>query len=124
MKIILKTLVYHGEQTEVHDHDMYGKVLLFPKGTKREVKVLLIPSFKIVTLIQEARIEEGSTPTDGIRYAFNSWVYEEDTLQFIVRKSKSIYVDNQLLVGRLGSFGDLELDMWDEKNKRLFLKSK
>lgn len=123
MRIKLKTVKYHGEQTEVHDHDLYGKVFLFPKGTKREVKVLFLPSFKIMIVTQVATIKEGWTPNDGMKYAYNDWIYAEDTIQERLLRSKAIYVDNQLLTGRLGSYDDLELDMWDEKNKRLFLKT-
>lgn len=76
MRIKLKTIEYYGVQSEEHKHDLYVKVMLFPKGTKRRVKVLLIPSFEIVELMQTATIEEGYTPTDGIKYAFNKWKYE------------------------------------------------
>jgi hypothetical protein len=133
MKIILKTLKYYGEQTEVHDHDMYGKVFLFPKGTQREVKVLQIPSFKIVNLRQEAKIEEGYTPNDGIKYAYNSWIYVTDTLRQRIFRSEVVYLDNVLVKKRHGkdvrNIGvdvliNAEMELWDEKKKTLFLKSK
>ena len=92
MKIKLKTLRYYGEQTEVRDHDLYIKVHLFPEGTKRDVKVLLLPSFKIIIQTQIATIEEGVTPTDGIHYARNIWTYESDTLRSRISRSNVIYL--------------------------------
>jgi hypothetical protein len=133
MRIKLKTLKYYGEQTEVHDHDMYGKVFLFPKGTKRDIQVLLLPSFKTVVMTQEATIEEGRTPTDGILYAHNGWIYEEDTLRRRIMRASVVYLNNKIVKNRYGKeestptsdelFG-AEIEIWDEKTKVLFLKSK
>lgn len=76
MRLKLKTIEYYGVQSEEHSHDLYVKVMLFPEGTKRKVKVLLLPSFKVVDLIQIVIVEDGYTPTDGIHYALNRWKYE------------------------------------------------
>jgi hypothetical protein len=77
MKFKLKTIKYYGVPSEEHEHDIYVKVKLFPKGTERKVKVLSVPSFKVVEMMQVATIEKGYTPNDGIKYAYNKWNYIE-----------------------------------------------
>lgn len=133
MRIKLKTLVYRGEQSEVHDHDLYGKVFLFPRGTERDVRVLLLPSFKKVIMTQEATIDEGVTPNDGIHYARNCWTYVSDTLKSRITRSDTIYLDNVLVKNRYGKkvqSVDMEellkarFDWWLEEDRTLFLKSK
>jgi hypothetical protein len=133
MRIKLKTLKYYGEQTEPHDHDLYVKVMLFPKGTKRDIRVLLLPSLKTRTVRQEATIEEGRTPTDGIQYAYNGWIDEKDTLRSRFLRSNVVFLNNKIIKNRNGkrdiypTYEELNgaiMEYWDEKSKILHLKSK
>jgi hypothetical protein len=131
MRIKLKTIKYYGEPTDVYDHN-YGKVHLFPNGTKREIKVLLLPSFKITIMIQESIIVTGCDVEFGY-YAQNKWIYEDCTLAKRLLSAETIYLDNKLVKNKYANeptfeyiieINNAELDFWDEKNKIMYLKTK
>lgn len=71
MKIKIKTIEVFGERSVVRQHPIGGDIYLYPKGTKRKVKALNIPSFKMTIEMQEAIIDTACDSHDCINY--NEW---------------------------------------------------